>query len=160
MSAARSAVSRAVMQSGHVPEEDLDYDAIAESVVKRPEGLRSIIRTTKERLLSRVSDTLMSKDVTQEMVMAEVQEFVREFSSGQAAVIGISEAVESYNEGTISVAEAMGIDTVIVVEEDDAPDEPCIEARGQEWTLTEARARRKEHPNCRRAFLLPEAQVA
>lgn len=162
MEAARTAVSRAVMQSGRVPDEELDYDAIAESVVKRPEGLRSIVRTTKERLLARVAARLEQKDVTQETVQAEVQSFVREFSdkAGHASTIAISEAVEAYNEGTLSVAEAVGIDEVVVVEEDDAPDQPCLDARDQVWSLEYARANRKEHPNCRRAFLLPEAAPA
>jgi HK97 family phage portal protein len=162
MDAARAAVSRSVMQSGRVPEEDLDYDAIAESVVKRPEGLRSIVRTTKERLLKRVAAKLEQKGVTQDDVQSEVQEFVREWSAdtGQSGVIGVSEAVEAYNEGTLSVAEVMGIDEVYVVEEDDAPDAPCLDANGQLWKLDHARANRKEHPNCRRAFLLPEATVA
>jgi hypothetical protein len=161
MEAARSAASRAVMQSGRVPEEDLDYDAIAKSVVLRPEGLRAIVRHTKERLLKRVSDKLEAK-AEQSAIEAEVRAFIQEYvaSEGHASVIAISEAVEAYNEGTLSVAEALGIDTVVVVEEDDAPDEPCIEASGQEWDLETARARRKEHPNCRRAFLLPEPAVA
>lgn len=157
MDAARQAVSRAVMQSGRVPDDDFDYDAIAESVVKRPEGLRSITRTMKERVLKRISSKLDEKDVTQEMILAEVQQAVREWSAddGQASVIAISEAVESYNEGVLSMAEQLGVEKVFVVEEDDAPDKACQDAKDQEWTVEHARKNRKEHPNCRRSFLLP-----
>lgn len=161
MDAARQAISRSVMQSGRVPDEDLDYDAIAESVVKRPEGLRAIVRNTKERLLARVGEKVAAKG-TQSEVEAVVREFIADFTSpsGQSSVIGISEAVEAYNEGTLSVAEVMGIEKVHVVEEDDAPDEACQRANNQLWDIPTARANRKEHPNCRRYFLLPEPVVA
>lgn len=161
MDAARKAISRSVMQSGRIPEEDLDYDAIAESVVKRPNGLRSIVRTTKERLLKRVGAQLEKKDVTQEMVMAEVQEFVREFRAddGHSRTIALSEAVESYNEGTLSVAEVVGVPEVYVVDGEDHDDE-CAEANGQTWPVEQARAARKAHTRCRRYFLLPEPTSA
>jgi hypothetical protein len=42
---------------------------------------------------------------------------------------------------------------VFVHEEDDAPDEACQEAHGQVWDIATARANRKEHPRCRRAFM-------
>lgn len=157
--AALRAASSATMQSGVTPDEDLDYDAIAQSVVKRPDGLRSIVRTMKERLLQKTGDKLSEDGVTQAMLEATVQEHIREYTApdGWAHTVAISEAVEGFNEGMISALEAAGHETLIVVEEEDAPDAPCIEAAGQEWDIATARQRRKEHPNCRRAFLPPES---
>ena len=158
--AAMRAASVATMQSGAVPEDDLDYEAIAESVVKRPQGVRGIVRTMKERLLAKTNEKIAEKDVTKEMVEAAIQEHIREYTAddGHASVVAISEAVEAYNEGTLSVAEALG-HSVVFVTDGEEDDEPCKEADGQVWDLDRARSNRKEHPNCRRAFLLiPEAQ--
>lgn len=158
MDAARRSVSQSVMQSGRVVDEDLDYDAIAESVVKRPEGLRAIVRTTKERLLSRIADKLDAKDVTQQMIQAEVQTFAREWSDedGHSMTIALSEAVESYNEGTLSVAEILGL-TEVYVSDGEEHDQECADANGQLWPIAHARANRKAHPRCRRNFLMPNA---
>lgn len=153
MEGARRSISASVIQSGRTPD-DVDYDAIAESVVKRPDGLRGIVRTLKEGVLKRVAGKLDSAEPTQAIVQAEVQTALREWRDGKAGVVGISEAVEAYNEGMLSVGELTGAAEVFVVEEDDAPDEGCQEANGQVWPIEKARQRRKEHPNCRRSFIL------
>jgi HK97 family phage portal protein len=159
--AALRAASAATMQSGVTPDDDLDYDAIAASVVKRPQGLRSIISTMKRRLLTKTSEKLVESDVTQQMVEATIQEHIREWTApdGWASKVAISEAVEAYNEGTLSVAESLGHSHVFVTD-GDQDDAPCAEADGQVWDLDHARANRKEHPNCRRAFLLMEQNAA
>jgi len=152
--AGRRAVSAAVMdqaESGRIPDDELDYDAIVNSVIHRPKGLASVMRTLKRRTLAKIAN--LAPDATTPEANKVVQEHIAEFNSGQTSVIAISEAVELYNEGVLSVAEATGSTEVFVIEEEDAPDEPCQDARDSVWTIDYAREHRKEHPNCRRGFV-------
>lgn len=149
---ARRAAQSAAMHSTLTPDEDIDYDAIAQSIVHRPDGVRSIVRTLKERVTNRIK---AARDANAERTEFEaaVRSAIAEWADSQAVTIADSEATEAYNEGTLTVAEMSGVDQFYVVEEDDAPDEACQKARGQIWDLKTARANRKEHPRCRRAFL-------
>jgi HK97 family phage portal protein len=157
---ARRAAASGVMHSGLEPEDDVDYDALVKSVVHRPEGLRSIIATIRDRVVARVK---AARDGNAERTEYEaaVRAVVAEWADSQAALIADSEATEAYNEGTLTAGELAGVNSWLVVEEEDAPDEPCQEARHQVWDTAKARQNRKEHPRCRRAFLaLPEGAVA
>jgi HK97 family phage portal protein len=153
MEAGRRALQASVMdeaEAGRVAD-DLDYDAIVKRVVHRKEGLPGIIRTAKNRLIAKVQN--LGPDATVQDANAVIQEHAREWKAGHAESIAISEAVELYNEGTLSVAEATGATEVFVVEEEDAPDEPCQEARNSVWDIEYARDHRKEHTRCRRGFV-------
>jgi HK97 family phage portal protein len=135
--------------------DDLDYDAITKSVIHRKEGLPSILRTAKKRLIAKVAN--LGPEATKADADKVIQEHLADWKVGHAESIAISEAVELYNEGTLSVAEATGAEEVYVFEEEDAPDTPCQEARGMVWPIEYAREHRKEHTRCRRAFAPIEA---
>jgi HK97 family phage portal protein len=149
---AKQAAASGVMHSGLTPDEDVDYDEIAKTIVHRPEGLRSIIKTLRDRVANRVKEA-RAADAERPEFEAAVRSAITEWSDSQAVAIADSEATEAYNEATLTVAELSGVGSVFVVEEEDAPDEPCQEARGQVWDIAKARANRKEHPRCRRAFI-------
>ena len=150
---ARRAISASVTSMDQVPDSDLDYDAIAKSVVHRPEGIRGIVKTMKDRVANHVKQQLEKEEVTLTDVQATIANEIAEWRTGQAETIAMSEAVHAYNEGTLSVAEELGISEVYVTDGDDH-DEPCQEANGSVWDIAHARDNRLEHPNCRRAFLL------
>lgn len=164
MEGARRAVSASVMtqaDAGRVLDEELDYDEIAGSVVHRPEGVRSIVKTLKDRVAMRLIRALeKSDDPIPAVIQGEVQTVIQSWKTNQAPTIADSEAVEAYNEGTLTVAEATDAPKVYVVEEDDAPDEGCQEASGSVWPIEYARRHRKEHPRCRRAFIPLTAEEA
>jgi HK97 family phage portal protein len=156
-SAAKRAISSAVVNSGLSPADELDYDAIASSIVNRPDGVRGITGTLKSQITEAVRDARADDRDIQEAIQSTVRDWVE----NHMEAVADSEATEAYNEGTLSVAEAAGVENVVVTEEPDAPDRACQEADGQVWDLATARARRKEHPNCRRAFIpLAENAVA
>lgn len=152
----RSAAS-GVMHSGLAPEDDIDYDALVKSVVHRPEGIRGIIATLRDRVVNKIKETRESNGERHEFEAA-VRSAITDWKDSQALTIADTELTNAYNEGTISAAEAAGINEVYVTDGDDF-DEPCIDANGQVWDLATARSNRIEHPRCRRAFLpvTPEA---
>jgi hypothetical protein len=121
------------------------------SVVHRPEGVRSIIKTLRERVVSRLKQT-RDKDGERQDFEATVREAIKGWTQNQAATIAEAEAVHAYNEATLTVAEASGINEVYVTDGEDT-DQPCIEANGSVWSIERARENRLEHPRCRRAFL-------
>ncbi len=152
--AGRRALSASVMdqaEQGRIADEELDYEAITNSVIHRKGGLNKFVQNLKRRTMAKIQN--LGPDATTQEANALVVEHIKEFKAGQANVIAISEAVELYNEGVLSVAEATGASEVFVIEEEDAPDEPCQEARDSVWTIDYARDHRKEHPNCRRGFV-------
>lgn len=156
---ARRAAVSGVMHTGLTPEDDVDYDAIVKSVVHRPEGVRSIMKTIKDRVVRRVKE---ARDGNGERVDFEnaIRKVLTEYADGQVVSIADSEATEAYNEATITVAEMSGVTQFFVTDGDDH-DDACAEANGQVWDVATARSRRKEHPRCRRAFLpLTESAVA
>jgi HK97 family phage portal protein len=148
---ARRAAASGVMHSGLEPEDDVDYDTLVKSVVHRPEGVRSIIKTLRERVVSRLKQT-RDKDGERQDFEATVREAIKGWTQNQAATIAEAEAVHAYNEATLTVAEASGINEVYVTDGEDT-DQPCIEANGSVWSIERARENRLEHPRCRRAFL-------
>jgi HK97 family phage portal protein len=154
---ARQAVISGVMHSGRTPEDEIDYDAIVQSVVHRPEGLRGIIKTIRDRVVARIKET-RDADGERTDYEAAVRAVVSQWADSQAVTIADSEATEAYNEAVLTTLEADG-EAQVYVTDGDEDDEPCIEANGQVWTIEKARANRKEHPRCRRAFL-PIAEVA
>lgn len=147
----RRAASSAVMQSGLTPSEEIDYDEIADDVIGRPEGVRSIVKTLRDRVTKRIRDA-RDAHAEREDFDAEVREVINEWMTGSATTVAETEAVHGYNEATLSVAEASGVTRVFVTDGDDH-DEPCKDANGQVWDIATARERRLEHPRCRRAFL-------
>jgi len=154
---ARRAASSAVMHSGLTPGEDVDYDSLAKGLVHRPEGVRGIVNTLKQRVIDRVK---AARDNNAERVDYQnlVLDVITEWNTGQSQTVADSEATVAYNEATLLVAELSGIGNVYVTDGDDH-DQPCKDADGQVWTTDHARAHRIEHPNCRRAFL-PMTTVA
>lgn len=148
---ARRAAQSGVIHSGVEPEDEVDYDLIVKSTVHRPDGVRGILRTLKERVVRRVTE---ARDAHAERHEFEsvVREVIREWTRNQAVMIADTEATHAYNEATLAAAEAAGIEEVYVTDGEDH-DEPCREAHGSVWKIAEARERRIEHPRCRRAFL-------
>jgi hypothetical protein len=136
-----------------VPDTELDYDAIAKSVVHRPEGIRGIVKTMKERIIRHVQEQMSKTEPSLVDVEGAIAQQIAEWRTGSAETIALSEAVHAYNEGTLSVAEELGVSEVYVTDGDDH-DEPCKAANGSVWDIAHARDNRLEHPNCRRAFLL------
>lgn len=149
---ARRAASAGVIQSGLTPDEDVDYDSLVKSVVHRPEGVRSILKTIRERLVNRVKTARDKENAERIDLENAVREVIDEWQSGQAVGIAETEAVHAYNEATLTSAELAGITNVYVTDGEDH-DEPCVEANGSVWTIEFARENRLQHPRCRRAFL-------
>jgi hypothetical protein len=150
---ARRAISASVTSMEQVPDTELDYDAIAKSVVHRPEGIRGIVKTMKERIIRHVQEQMSKTEPSLVDVEGAIAQQIAEWRTGSAETIALSEAVHAYNEGTLSVAEELGVSEVYVTDGDDH-DEPCKAANGSVWDIAHARDNRLEHPNCRRAFLL------
>lgn len=148
---ARRAAQSSVMHSGLTPNEEIDYDDIANAVIHRSGGLKSIVATLKKRVLARVKDARDGNAERGELEAA-VRAVVSEWSASQASLVADTEATIAYNEATLTVAEAAGVENVYVVDGDE-DDKPCIEANNSVWSIAEARERRLEHPRCRRAFL-------
>ena len=147
-------VSSAVMHqagSGRIPEDELDYEAIVARVLNRPKGVNSIVKTLKKAMTAKFANDLTAES-TREDAEKLVRDQIREWSTGRANVIADTEATLAYNEATLTVAEETGATEVYVTDGDDH-DQPCQDANGMVWTVEQARERRIEHPNCRRAFV-------
>jgi HK97 family phage portal protein len=148
---ARRAAASGALHSGLNPEEDIDYDALAKSVVHRPEGVRSILSTIRNRIVKRVKE-VREADGERADFQTTIKETLEQWSTNQANLIAETEAVNAYNEATLTMAELSGIGDVFVTDGNDH-DEPCVEANGSVWTVEHARENRLEHPRCRRAFI-------
>jgi HK97 family phage portal protein len=148
---ARRGAASGVMHSGLAPEEDIDYDDIVKSVVHRPDGVRGIIATLRERVVNRIKEARAANGERHDFEAA-VRDVIAEWGNSQATTIADTEVVHAYNEATLTAAEVSGVKRVFVTDGDDH-DEPCIEANGQVWEIAHARTNRLEHPRCRRAFL-------
>ena len=134
--------------------DDLDYEEIAESVINRPDGLRGIVANAKRQVLRKVTKALAEGDEpNQGEVEAAVREAVNFWREHKAETVALTEAVEAYNEGTITIGESRG-DAAVFVEDGHDHDAPCIEADGSVWPIDYARRHRTEHPRCRRSFTL------
>lgn len=153
--AATRAVSTSIIhqgEAGHSTDEEFDYEEIAKSVVHRPSGVRSIVNTLKDRIVNSLKE---AKDTNGDLpsLRQSVTGTLRTWKEGQAEAIADTEATHAYNEGTLTLAETLGMEDVFVTDGQDH-DEPCKEADGQTWTIEHARENRLEHPRCRRAFIL------
>lgn len=143
---------------GFSPDEDLiDFDEIANDLVNRKNGIKSIVGNLKKDVSKVVADGVR-KGYTADQILHGVDEdypglrgMIVAWRGGQAETIALTEATEYYNEGIISTAEAAGLDHVLVLDGEDW-DEPCQRANGEVWSLVRARENRTEHPRCRRAF--------
>jgi HK97 family phage portal protein len=157
---ASQAAASGVMHSGLTPDEEIDYDEIAADTINRPDGVRGIIKTLKQRYANKIKEA-RAADAERSEFETAIRSVTALWNENQAPAIADSEATEAYNEGTLTAAELSGVPTVFVVEEEDAPDKPCQDARHAVWTIDFARKNRKEHPRCRRAFIpLTEASAA
>lgn len=148
---ARRAAASGALHSGLTPDEEVDYDVIAKSIVHRPQGLRSVVKTLKDRVSRRVAKE-RTADAERHEFQSAIREVISEWSTNQATLIAETEAVHAYNEATLTAAELSGVGSVFVTDGDD-DDQPCIDANESVWTIDEARERRLEHPRCRRAFI-------
>lgn len=129
----------------------IDYADRVDEIVNRPNGLNSIVDTLKTGVLSKVLKAQQqSADSTTYDTL--IRETLAAWTDGQAGVVALTEASHAYNIGTLDIAEANGLDSVLVSDGDDT-DEPCVTANGARWTIEHARENTLEHPNCRRAFV-------
>lgn len=154
--------SRRAAQSGALHttlsvDDELDYNDIVKSVVHRPDGLRSIMKTIRDRVVARIKEAREAGAERHEYE-AVIRATLSDWSASQARTIAETEAVHSYNEAALTISEMAGVDLVFVEDGDDH-DAPCQEANGSVWTIEHARANRLEHPHCRRAFI-PLTDVA
>ena len=153
--AAKRGLSRATVMwgaAGRTSEDEIDYDALAKELVYRKNGVNSIVRTQRDRVSAKLAEALEAGGGKDE-AEAAVRDAIKVWNDTQSDLISDSESTIYFNEGTLTVAELTGATEVYVQEEEDAPDEPCQEARGQVWTIEKARENGIEHPRCRRNFL-------
>lgn len=151
--ASRSALSAAVIhqgRQGRIPDVDVDYDALAQEIVHRREGVRKITETLRDELIQKVSKALAEGEdrATLERAIRESMDFWRETKS---ETVALTEATHAYNVGTLEVARLTDHGFVYVHDGREF-DEPCIEADGQIWTIEHAMSNTLEHPRCRRSF--------
>lgn len=151
---ARRAVASAVIHqgtTGRTVDDEIDYEAVARSVVHRSEGVRSISNNLRDEIVQKVA-----KAVKEGAERPDVERAIREsidfWRGAKAETVALTEAVHAYNEGTLTVFEETGVEEVVVSDGEDH-DDACAEANGQVWTIDYARGRRLEHPRCRRAFV-------
>lgn len=149
--AARQAISASAVGLGR--QVDLDYDAIAAEIANRRDGVISAVGTLQDRILTK-TEAKLDAGATLADLQTFLQQEMQAWVEGSAEVIATAEAVEAYNEGTLSVLEASGEAEVFVSDGEGCED--CKEIDGQVWPISQARANRKGHPGCRRAFLALE----
>lgn len=152
-SSAQRALSTAAVQQGRegrIPEDEIDYEALAKELVYRRDGVRAISDNLRDEIIQKVAKAL-EDDAERDDVEAIIRQSVDFWRESKAETIALTEATHAYNEGTLVVAEATGHNHVFVHDGLDH-DDPCREADGKVWTISEARERRLEHPRCRRAF--------
>jgi hypothetical protein len=154
---AKRAAASGVVHSGLEPEDEVDYDSIARTVIHRSDGLRSIVKSIRDSVVRHVSEARAANGERAEFEAA-VRTAVGDWATGKAEVIADTEATHAYNEATLTAAELSGV-THVFVEDGNDHDEPCRAADGSVWEVDFAREHRLEHPNCRRAFI-PMAQGA
>ena len=156
---AEESVSQAVDQHailGFQPK-DFDITEVARDLVKRENGIKSIVRNFKNDV-AKVVETGVKRGLSADQILHGTGEdypglrgTMVAWRAGQAETIALTEAAEYYNEGVLRVAEESGIGHVLVLDGDDY-DEPCRQANGEVWSVNRARNNRTEHPRCRRSF--------
>jgi hypothetical protein len=127
-----------------------DYADTADQIINRPEGLSGIVDTLKTSILNKVL-AAQRKSADKSEVDTLIRQSLTDWKA-KAGVISLTEASHAYNVGTLDIAEANGMTSVLVSDGDDT-DEPCVTANGQTWSVAKARDNILEHPNCRRAFV-------
>jgi hypothetical protein len=148
-SGAQQAVSTAAVHQGTLGREtELNYEQIASAVVNREAGVSSIVRNLKDQMLDRLSG---AKD--DESLHSVIAEKLQTWKDSHIETVALTEATHAYNEGTLAVAEAAGLTTVLVEDGHDH-DAECAAADGSVWDIGHARKNRIEHPRCRRAFTI------
>lgn len=158
--AARAGLSTAAVHHGTlglVPEDEIDYDALAKQLVHRKDGVASVTNTLKQSLVAALKDA-RDGGKTREELNTLIQERITTWQRDHADGIALTEVTRAYNVGTLEVAKATG-STHVAVSDGQDHDEPCKEADGQVWTIDQAAKRPLEHPRCRRAFVpIPKPQ--
>ncbi len=139
--------------SGRVVE--VDPEETARSIILRPEGLDSIVGNLKSETLKIVEDALLA-DKSREEVDALIHEKIVTWYTNKSETVALTEATHAYNEGTLRVAEEVG--SKVLVEDGHDHDAECAAADGQVWDPDFARKHRIEHPRCRRAFTILDAE--
>ncbi len=128
----------------------VDYDEVATDIVSRPDGVKSVVANFRDQVSERL-DAVLSEGAEKQAVDAAVREAIGIWRDGKAQTVALTEATHAYNESSLRVFEQSGTTEVLVYDGDDH-DKACREANGSIWTISEARERRVQHPNCRRAF--------
>src|ERR1044072_6839098 len=78
--------------AGRTPDDEIDYDAIAKGLVHRKGGLRSIVRTQRQRAAPHVGEAV-DKRGGQAESEAAVRNAIQVWNETQSALIAESEAV-------------------------------------------------------------------
>lgn len=155
---ALSLANRQHASNGLQPKLDMDYEGFALEAVERAQGgAQSVSDTFQQEFLATIRKMQQRGASNSEFTNA-IRTEINDWQTGRAQTIALTEATRAYNEGTLQIAEANNIASVLVSDGEDF-DSPCVEANGQTWTLDEARDNLIEHPNCRRAFV-PNTAVA
>lgn len=141
---------------GFEPEE-FDVEKVADDLVKRSNGIKSIVGNFKRDVVSVVREGVKN-GLSAEQILHGTGEDYRglrgtmvAWRRNQAETIALTESAEYYNEGVLRVAENSNVTHVLVLDGDDY-DEPCRRANGEVWAIQRARENRTEHPRCRRSF--------
>lgn len=152
------AIQRAVIlegREGRRSDDEIDYEAIAREVVHGGHAPRDITETLRKSLGAKVLEAQRSQQGRSEFE-GIVREAISNWQDSGAEAVALDTSTESYNEGTLTVAELLGHTHVVVFDGTDH-DEPCRAANGQVWSIEKARENRKQHSRCRRAFTAVEA---
>lgn len=152
--ATQRGLSRAAVMWGTAglrPDDEIDYASLAKELVYRKDGVRSIVKTQRDRVAKKLGEALDAGGGAVE-TEAAVRDAMKVWTDTQAETVAFTEAVHAFNEGTLTVAELTGA-TQVFVQDGHDHDEACQEADGQVWSIEKARENRLEHPRCRRSFL-------
>lgn len=144
-------------RAGLEPNLETDYAAAAKELVYRNDGARGIVQTLKAQILQDIL-TLQRHGSNPGEFTRAIMDGINKWRDGHAELVALTEATMAYNEGTVQLAEHSGMNLLVSDGEED--DEPCVTANGQVWTPDQARARRIEHPRCRRAFVPTAAEAS
>ncbi len=159
-------LNRAVEQHkilGFEPE-DFDVDKVADDLVKRSDGIKSIVGNFKKRVTDVVREGVKMGLNADQILHGTGESYpglrgtMVAWRRSQAETIALTESAEYYNEGVLRVAENSGVSHVLVLDGDDY-DEPCARANGEVWAVGRARENRTEHPRCRRSFFPLEVEA-
>lgn len=129
----------------------IDVEELAQDIVRRPEGLDSIVANLKTETLKIVGDAIEAGKEREEVDLL-IRQKIDTWRRSHSETVALTEVTHAYNETTLAVAEAVG--GKVLVEDGHDHDAECAEADGQVWDIEQARSNRLEHPRCRRAFTI------